>query len=403
MIKRKRALPIGVLVVTLLVMLASIGVVSSLWSKNLTVDGTVETGDLRVDWTSAVGFDDICTDFNPLFDDCGVPKDVGKFVCEVDEGDAQILHFEASNTYPSYEADCEYHFTNTGSIPWIVRGAEIIPGPRLTNCVDGPGAPLTIVLACRQLTIGYFDNVGVQVDPGNQVTGSIKIHVEQEAEQSDCTAESGELFGLIVVGNIQCNPNTLVTYEFDIFVCVAQWNEAATYDECKDSEQHEGPEVALDRIVDADGITTAGDGLGSCGLPATPGSLDVSVGDPLTAWPTGGGGEGIDILEGVVDNAWTFGCNGDDIHLEDPGGSCGASAFRDGFFNQVVGGANDCKVLDHNGSLADGDHVECDLEGGAFCSGTLLTDLKFFDANGSTHYENGEDIVLDVNGNGIFD
>ena len=38
-----------------------------------------------------------------------------------------------------------------------------------------------------------------------------------------------------------------------------------------------------------------------------------------------------------------------------------------------------------------------------FCTGTLLTDLKFFDANGSTDYESGEDIVIDVNGNGIFD
>ncbi len=396
MTNRKRALPIGVFVVTLVVVLAGMAVVSGLWSKNLTVDGTVETGDLRVDWTSAVGIDDICTDFNPLFDDCGVPKDVGKFVCEVDEGDAQILHFEASNTYPSYEADCEYHFTNTGSIPWIVRGAEIIPGAGLTNCVDGPGAPLTIVLACEQLTIGYFDNVGVQVDPGNQVAGSIKIHVEQEADQSDCTADSQDVFGLIVVGNIVCDPATLVTYNFDIFVCVAQWNEAADYDECKTSPQHEGP--IGDRIIDADGIASAGDGLGSCGLPATPGSRDVTVGDPLTAWPTGGGGEGIDILEGVVDSAWTFGCNGDDIHLEDGSGSC-STGIRDGSFNL----GSDCKVLDHDNSLVNGQGVDCDLEGGSFCTGTLLTDLKFHDANGDGHYDNGEDIVNDANNNGIFD
>jgi hypothetical protein len=262
------------------------------------------------------------------------------------------------------------------------------------------------VLRCRELSIAYFDNIGQQVDPGNEVSGSIKIHVEQEAAQSVCTAQSEEISEplpqepVIRVFGINCNPT--VTYEFDIFVCVAQWNEAATFLECKTSPQHEGPELR-DLIVDADGITTRGDGLGSCGLAATAGSLDVSVGDPLTTWPTSQGfqgPEGIDILEGgVPDDAWTFGCNGDDLHLEEPNGSC-TTGFRPTAVHDDPG---DCKLLDHDNSLVNGQPVDCDLESGTFCTGTLLTDLKFYDQNTNNVYDNGEDIVIDSNNNGIFD
>ena len=128
--KTKFGLPLGMVAGTLLLVLASMGVVFGLWSKNLVINGTVTTGDLNVDWTTASSGDefgpDDCTQFgSPDGPDAGtapdcpeVRKDVGSMICFVDDVDQQILHFQITNGYPSYEADCEVHLTNTGSIPF---------------------------------------------------------------------------------------------------------------------------------------------------------------------------------------------------------------------------------------------------------------------------------------------
>jgi hypothetical protein len=63
----------------------------------------------------------------------------------------------------------------------------------------------------------------------------------------------------------------------------------------------------------------------------------------------------------------------------------------------------DCKVLDIDASLTDGQPVDCDFEFGAFCPPGLPDNVKFHDANGDAVYNNGEDIVLDLNGSGVFD
>jgi len=253
MLKRKRV-PIGVLAVGLLMILASIGIVNGLWSKNLVIHGVVETGDLNVDWTTASSGDnfgpDECTDFGGFDCDGLVPKDVGSLDCFIDNVDAQILHFEISNGYPSYEADCEVHLTNTGSIPFVIRGFTIDASnssPPLTNCVVSGTAQSQIVL-CDQLKIGYIDGVGLQIDPGGETASSVIVHVEQAAAQNTCTGTSVFIpipAGPLAPGFVDVTPDCTATpniYEFDIKVCVAQWNEAATYEQCVTSPQHEGPE-----------------------------------------------------------------------------------------------------------------------------------------------------------------
>ncbi len=260
----KRRLPLGLIAAGLIVTLATIGVVSGLWSKNLVIAGDVSTGDLNVDWTTASSNDefgpDACTAFgSPDGPDPGTApdcpaerKDVGSLSCTIDEVDQQILHFTITNGYPSYEADCEVHLTNTGSIPFLITGFAIDTSnsdPPLTNCAPfGAPSPSSLVILCDQLKIGFIDGVGQQIDPGNETASSVIVHVEQKAAQNHCTGTSFLIpptgYVLVVPDCDPADNPNLVSYEFTIKECVAQWNEEATYEQCVLSPQHEGPVFA---------------------------------------------------------------------------------------------------------------------------------------------------------------
>ena len=147
-----------------------------------------------------------------------------------------------------------------------------------------------------------------------------------------------------------------------------------------------------DVCIDADGIATAGRGL--------PGAGEVFAGQALTSWPTGRWTEGLDWFDNDGTCTWT---PGDDLHLEDPAGAC-ATGFRDGWHDQNAT-FQDCAVLDLDASFFDGQQVDVDLETGTTFTGCLGVDplLKFYDLSGNGFWDNGEDIVLDANNNGVFD
>jgi hypothetical protein len=252
MIRRQR-IPLGVLAAALIAILAAIGVVNGLWSKNLVVSGTVQTGDLKADWYLVTDSDEDCQQsWNPNFP-CPHPKDVGWMTCSIDAEDSQIIHMEVHNAYPSFDADCEVHFRNTGTIPWHMVGFAVDPAgddtvdppTGLTNCFVDAQSGQDIVVVCDQMKISYTDNVGIQFDPGTPGASSLLIHVQQAAGQSDCSATGaptqGDFEWTITRQSLVCDSESLQTYAFDVKLCVAQWNEAASYQQCVDSPQHEGP------------------------------------------------------------------------------------------------------------------------------------------------------------------
>jgi len=146
----------------------------------------------------------------------------------------------------------------------------------------------------------------------------------------------------------------------------------------------------FDVCIDADGTATPGDGL--------PGAAEVTVGAILAPFPRPVfNGSGLDMFDNDGDAAWTLGPAGDDLHVEDV--TFCPTAIR----NAVHDPGFDCVVLDLDGSLFAGQPVDCDLEVGAFCTPPLPAPIMFFDTNGNGAWDDGEDIVLDLNGNGIFD
>ena len=229
---------------------------------------------------------------------------------------------------------------------------------------------------------------------GNLVSGPVRVHRDAQPPASWSVST---LFSDLAPGKytvVACfespnNPNVPpvgVTHHVDSarLEIVPPGCESATTDFC----------------IDGDGIATPGRG-----------AFTAVVGNALSTWPSVGvPAEGIDSFNhpgGVWSNAAV---GGSDIHLEAPGGAC-ATALRDAIHQSPPGGGPngelDCVVLDLDASLFNGQPVECDFEGAiAFIScppfaGALS--IKFIDANGDGGYNNGEDIIQDVNGNGIFD
>jgi hypothetical protein len=258
----------------LIVLLGAIGIVNGLWSKNLVINGTVETGDLNADWdcgytnddgseTVIFGSDDTkCGDVTEETDDTGldpddfdwpdfnntahVAKDVGE--CHLTIGDVngkpptgfgdQVAYVTITNAYPSYECTITLYISNTGSIPFNIVSADLILPPGLDGEIETVTAGDPGVDQCDPSTL-----VDAQVDPGDEEPFTCTVHVAQNAEQSTCTGAftTDDSGGPTVEGEDCGDPGT--TYEFAIDVCVAQWNEDPTAEQCKapDPGIHEGP------------------------------------------------------------------------------------------------------------------------------------------------------------------
>ena len=152
-----------------------------------------------------------------------------------------------------------------------------------------------------------------------------------------------------------------------------------------------------DTVIDADGILTAGDGI--------PNAVDCPCGHPLSSFPAAVADAGVDWFDNDNNGQWTFGMAGDDIHSEDPNTCPGA--VRDGV--HTLGA--DCKIIDLDASLVNGQQVNCDLEvnvaftephvsnGG--CPSTINL-IRWCDTNQDGGWDSGEDIIYDANDDGIY-
>lgn len=152
-----------------------------------------------------------------------------------------------------------------------------------------------------------------------------------------------------------------------------------------------------DICIDGDGVASPTDG--------GPAAFEVQVGDALTSFPVTGGPpfSGLDAFDNDGDGNWS---SGDDLHVEDPqavdtdGNRVCTTAMR----NAVHDLGSDCKVLDIDGSLTDGQPVDCDVEFQIeFVAGACDSRVRYLDTNGNGVWNSGEDLVLDVNNNGVFD
>ena len=441
-------LGVGGVVMMLVIALAAIGLGIALWSKVLTINGIVRTGTVNAEFVRAFTDDDnkqdaVDLDFYddghcdlPPFDDDGDtsidedpldgvdqdgdtkdgedppgkltscdPKETGaedeanthhrydKDVAEcfarvrIPDQEPQPGSQEASidmrNVYPSYHCTSWFYIHNNGTIPIhlhsvLINGAAAVPcaagvAPTAYD-LNGDGKPDIEIcvsgLEGLQLNCPAHDPAGnnstcseLQLHPSQTFRMDLDIHIMQTAPQG-------------------------ATLNFDTSVCWHQWNEEIGL--CPAVSCASG---AVDICIDGDGTATR-----------FPGAFQVLAGDALSAFGAATAGRcGLDMFDQDSNGAWTFGAAGDDLHCEAPGGC--ATGITQGVHDLGL----DCKVLDIDGGLLNLEPVSCDLdflfanpsggEPGAVCPSLV----KWHDTNGNGHYDSGEDIVLDTNGNGIFD
>lgn len=143
----------------------------------------------------------------------------------------------------------------------------------------------------------------------------------------------------------------------------------------------------FDAGPDIDGTATP---LGGSGADA-----EVFVGAPLTAFADGGD-HGLVLADYDANGRYTPGIEGDDFFAE---GSVCATGVRDGSFTPGA----DCPVLDFNGSLTGPTAGGCDLGTGTGCVAPAPGSVSFYDADADGVWDDGEDIIIEGNGNGVFD
>jgi len=397
-----RTIGTGGLVMMLVLALAAVGIGVALWSKVLTINGVVGTGTVNAQFVEVFTDDDDKVD-NPNADagdtgDCPIhastlpgptscdPRETGaegpddvqahrydKDVARCDatavedgqdnetQPGSQLANVAIRNAYPSYHCTAWFLIQNNGSIPIHLHSVSIAGVPAVLCQVGNTAYDLNadtqpdIEICLSGLQPCTLERCPEpQVHPGGGLPLDLDMHIMQTADQ-----------------------NTI--YQFQAAICFHQWNE----------ETGNCPDAAHDIIIDRDGIASP--------LIGDVGTQQVAFGNPLNTWPTGFYTEGIDTFGPAP---WVFGAGGNDIHLEDPAGSC-PTASRDAIHQNAAGGPVDCVVLDANGNLAHGQAVDCDLETGSF--GSCDPKVKFHDLNGNGFYDNGEDIVYDGNNNGVFD
>jgi hypothetical protein len=128
---KKKALPVGTMFLILVIALAAVGVGYAFWSETLTIQGTVQTGEVDVEFSTYLPVECVDTQTG-LCEEEPALKD-GAANCTVewgknntDEGDdgSDLLTVTVTGMYPSYHCKVSFDVTSTGNVPVHVKWPE---------------------------------------------------------------------------------------------------------------------------------------------------------------------------------------------------------------------------------------------------------------------------------------
>ncbi len=175
-----------------LLAVAGVGGVFALWSETLTVDITVETGELDAMLSVLGSGDDEIDQAAAMGEPDPTVKDVSSIQCNV--VDQYTIEVTITNAYPSITYWCEISLTNTGTIPFKIQDIQFSG-----NLLDVASV------------FGFFDDNMGTTDPSAFFVGS---QLEQGQSDSD-----------YLVIHLSNAANEGATYSATITILVVQWNE----------------------------------------------------------------------------------------------------------------------------------------------------------------------------------
>jgi len=141
--------------------------VYALWSADIMISGTIETGTVEGMWISA--------ESNDGGIDPGYDKDVGSVMFDGLGTDTLIVIVD--NTYPCYNVTITAVYEYTGTVPAIVNKTVV------TTIDWTPASSYGANDGPVWLNVTHDAPVGRQLHPGDTITVVIELHVEQCAEQ----------------------------------------------------------------------------------------------------------------------------------------------------------------------------------------------------------------------------
>lgn len=198
-----KRLPLGLLAILLIVLLAGVGVAYGLWSETLTIDGTVNTGEVDVGFSGPYVSEWVEVNGSPQLE----PKEKDEFAeCYANAVDLdktsdgnEGIEITVMGAYPSYHCAVKFDISNLGTVP-----------VHITKPTGDQNNPAWVtVKACYPQWY--------QLHPGKSAWAWILIHFTNK----DLVDENGE-------------------YKFTFTINALQWNEALSSTTATEEETETG-------------------------------------------------------------------------------------------------------------------------------------------------------------------
>ena len=236
---------IGLICLAVVLALGVMGAALAQWNETLTIEGTVETGELDVQFSAQKSNDDgdqndpcecgAWTNYTEPDDSANwtwtgtrYEYDVGSTTCvlsEVDTGDTtddgdNTMTITILNAYPCYYGNVAFTIDNIGSIPVHIESIQLIE-------LSKDGTPYTLIVP-RDLVV--CDTWYIDVDaPRVEITPSpgddFSIHLSGELAVCQTIEVDGAMFGDICI-HVENGAEESTTYDFTILIVVTQFNAA---------------------------------------------------------------------------------------------------------------------------------------------------------------------------------
>lgn len=231
----------GLIALALVLALGAMGVGLAFWNETLTIEGTVNTGALDVEFSDQKSNDD-GTQLDPsergawTFGDPKLPAtwiwgtarylyNVGSTTCVLtkdaggpEEGDYQTMTITVDNAYPCYYGSVAFTIDNIGTIPAHVKSIKLISLSK--------GDDTYILKTPRDLVVcqtWYIDYEAPRVEITPSAGDDFSIHLSGPLEVCTTIEVGGALPGDITI-HVEDGAAEKTKYDFSIEIVVEQFN-----------------------------------------------------------------------------------------------------------------------------------------------------------------------------------